>query len=87
MANDINQLVEIMAEMRSEQRETNVKLRNVKSEVSDMKKELGIFNREMMKINLISAENNRAVVKLANQMEQFLDLDPRVRRLEAAVFK
>jgi len=79
MAND-DRLVELMPEMFirqdkmvGEQVQTNQALVKMQAEIS--------------KLNLLSAENNRAILKLANQMEHFLDLEPRVKKLESAVFK
>lgn len=68
-----DRLVELMAEMLIKQDEMVSELRNVKGEIT--------------KLNLISSENSRAILKLANQMEQFLDLEPRVKKLESVVFK
>ena len=79
MAKD-DRLVELMAEMLIKQDEMVMELRNVKNEVSEVKEEI-------TKLNLVSAENSRAILKLANQMEHFLDLEPRVKKLESAVFK
>lgn len=88
---DENRLIEIMAEMLikhdemvANQIQTNKELVLLRNEFHS---EIGSVKNEMSKLNLLSAENNRAIMKLANQMEQFLDLHPRVEKLEKAVFK
>ena len=79
MPND-NRLVEIMPEML-------IKYDEMVALQIQTNKELVKMQSEMAKLNLLSAENNRAIIKLANQMEQFIELEPRVRKLESAVFK
>ena len=72
MADD-DRLVEFLAEMLIKQDKMVEELQNIKGDIG--------------KLNLLSAENNRAILKLANQLEQFINLEPRVRKLESAVFK
>jgi methyl-accepting chemotaxis protein len=62
-------------------------LGRVVDKLSRMENRRDKVESHISKLNLLSAENNRAILKLANQMEQFIDLDPRVRKLESAVFK
>ena len=88
---DENRLIEIVAEMPikldemvAQQIQTNKELVQLRGEFQT---EIGSVKNEMSKLNLLSAENNRAIMKLANQMEQFLNLHPRVEKLEKAVFK
>lgn len=98
---DNKDLTELMADlliaqdkMVDQQISTNVKLdrvadslEKVVDKLSGLDDRLGSVENHISKLNLLSAENNRAILKLANQMEQFIDLDPRVRKLESAVFK
>ena len=79
MAED-NRLVELMAEMLIKQDAMVDELRNVKTEVSKV-------NSEITKLNLLSSENTRAIVKLADKIDQFVELEGRVKKLESAVFK
>ena len=86
MAKD-DRLVEFKAEMLIKQDEMVAEFRNVKTEVSGDKKEAKNMNEEIIKLNYFSAENNRAILKLANQLKYFLDLGPSVKKLKSAVFK
>ena len=79
MAED-NRLVELMAEMLIKQDAMVDELRNVKTEVSKV-------NSEIRNLNLLSSENTRAIVKLADKIDQFVELEGRVKKLESAVFK
>jgi hypothetical protein len=72
MAND-DRLVEIMAEMLIKQDVIVEELKGVKSEI--------------VKLNLQSAENTRAILTLADKVEHIADLQNRVSKLEKAVFK
>lgn len=53
---------------------------NVEAEIKDMKKEVARLNGEVVKLNLISSENSRALIKLVDNAE-------RIDRLEKAVLK
>jgi chromosome segregation ATPase len=52
----------------------------LKSDVSDLKADVKDLKGEVIKLNLVSAENSRALMKLADNAE-------RIDRLERAVFK
>lgn len=39
------------------------------------------------KLNLQTAENTRAIIKLADKLEEFADHEKRISKLESAVFK
>ena len=77
---DINRLVEIMAE-------TLIKHDEMVNQQMETNKRLDKMQEEMSKLNLLSAENNRAILKLANSIETQANLEPRVSKLEKAVFK
>jgi len=86
MAED-NRLVEIMSEMLvkqdkmiDQQIETNKRLGHLEGEVVKL-------NDHVVKLNLQTAENTRAILKLADKVEKIADLDKRVKELEKAVFK
>lgn len=80
-------LVEIMAELLikfdefiDEQKITNTKLQSMDNRLE--KVESGI-----VKLNLVSNENNRAILKLADEVENIAKLHERVTNLEKAVYK
>jgi hypothetical protein len=73
-------IVELLAEsllkfdeMIDEQKITNKRLEKVESEI--------------IKLNLQTGENSRAIFKLADEVEKIADLHERVNRLEKAVYK
>lgn len=68
-----DRIVELLAEMVIKQDSVVEELRNVKSEI--------------MKLNLQTAENSRAIFKLADKVEQIADLESRVTKLEKVVYK
>lgn len=86
MAED-SRLVELMAEMLIKQDAMVDELKGVRSEVSSVKSEVTKVNSEIAKLNLLSAENTRAIMKLADKIDQLVQLEGRVKKLEAAVFK
>jgi hypothetical protein len=93
MAKD-DRLVEIMAEMLIKQDQMVVELKgvkaevsSVKSEVSSVKSEVSSVKGEIVKLNLQTAENTRAILTLAEKVEQIADLHSRVSKLEKEVFK
>lgn len=79
MAKD-DRLVELMAEMLIKQDQMISELRDIKGDIRNIKEDIN-------KLNIISAENTRAIIKLADKMEVFANLEPRVRKLESAVFR
>jgi len=73
-------IVELLAEsllkfdeMIDEQKITNKRLEKVESEI--------------IKLNLQTGENSRAIFKLADEVEKIADLHERVNRLEKTVYK
>ena len=59
----------------------------LKQEVSGVKQEVSGLKGEMVKMNLQSAENTRAIFKLAQSVDQIADLHNRVTKLERTVYK
>ena len=43
--------------------------------------------REVVKLNLLTSENTRAIIKLAGEVEKIADLHERVTKLEHTVYK
>jgi hypothetical protein len=94
-------IVELLAEtlikfdqMIDEQKQTNLRLEKVENISSSMEHSLiSMDNRleklekGMSKLNLQTAENSRAIFKLANEIENIAQLHERVTKLEKAVYK
>ncbi|MEK6781274.1 MAG: hypothetical protein AABY93_06190 [Bacteroidota bacterium] len=59
----------------------------VKSEVSGVKSEVSGVKSEIVKLNLQTAENTRAILKLADKVDTIADLENRVTKIERVVFK
>jgi uncharacterized coiled-coil protein SlyX len=45
------------------------------------------MERELTKLNMQTAENTKAIIKLADKFDQITELDKRVKELEKVVFK
>ena len=80
-------LVEIMADLVIKfdefiegQKETNRRLGTVEGEIGSVK-------NEIVKLNLQTSENTRAIIKLANKIETIADLENRVSKIEKVVVK
>ena len=94
-------IVELLSEMLIRQDSMVVEIKNVKREVTGVKQEViglkqevsGVkqevtgLKGEMVKLNLQSAENTRAIFKLAQSVDQIADLHNRVTKLERTVYK
>ena len=80
----------MVVEIKNVKREvTGVKqeVSGVKQEVIGLKQEVSGLKGEMVKMNLQSAENTRAIFKLAQSVDQIADLHNRVTKLERTVYK
>jgi hypothetical protein len=73
-------IVELLTEMLIKQDDMIDELRSVKAEVSSVK-------NEVIKLNLQTTENSRAILKLADKVEKTADLEARVTKLEKTVYK
>jgi hypothetical protein len=73
-------IVELLAETLLKQDLMIAELSGVKSEITGVKSEI-------IKLNLQSTENTRAIFKLANEIENIAHLHERVTKLEKAVYK
>jgi hypothetical protein len=49
--------------------------------------ELKLLKEEVVKLNLQSGENTRAILKIADRVEKIADLEARVSKLEKTVYK
>lgn len=82
-----NRIIELLAEslikfdqMILEQKSTNDRLNQTNERLSHVEESLN-------KLNLQTAENTRAIFKLADKVDQIAELDKRVKELEKVVFK
>ena len=76
----VDRLVDRMDHVEVEIRDLKSDVSDLKSDVSDLKSDVKDLKGEVVKLNLVSAENSRALIKLA-------DNAVRIDRLEKAVFK
>ena len=76
----VDHLTERVDRLANRMDQVEVELRDLKSDVSDLKSDVKDLKGEVVKLNLVSAENSRALMKLADNAE-------RIDRLEKAVFK
>ena len=76
----IPRLIELMAEMLHEQRQTNVKLEH-------MGKHLESVEKQQANTNLAIGELRVSVMRLADEIEKIVLLDQRVSKLEDVVFR
>jgi hypothetical protein len=76
----IPKLIELVAEMLHEQRQTNVKLEH-------MGKRLESVEKQQANTNLAIGELRVSVIRLADEIEKIVLLDQRVSKLEDVVFR
>lgn len=67
----------------------NVKndLGKVKENLSNVNSEVGKINSELVKLNLLSSEHTRAILKMSDRIEQMVDHEKRISKLESIVLK
>ncbi len=73
-------IIELLVEMVKGQDLTNQKLETLDNRV-------GKLEKQMSKNSAQIAENTRAILKLANQIELVIDHEKRIGKLERSVFK
>ncbi len=76
----VPKLSELMAEMLHEQGQTN-------GELSRMNKRLESLEKQQANTNLAIGELRVSVMRLADEIEKIVLLDPRVSKLEEVVFR
>jgi ABC-type uncharacterized transport system YnjBCD ATPase subunit len=77
---DVPKLIELMAEMLHEQRQTN-------GELSRMNKRLESLEKQQANTNLAIGELRVSVMRLADEIEKIVLLDQPVSKLEDVVFR
>lgn len=87
-------IVELLAEslikqdqMIDEQKQTNKTLYHLDERVSKVEEQMVYLNNQVVKLNLQTAENTRAILTLADRIEKIADLENRVRKLEGIILK
>jgi Na+/phosphate symporter len=75
-------IAELLAESLKRQDTMIGELREVKDELREVKDEMRGVKTEIMKLNLQTSENSRAIMKIANRIETIADLESRVSALE-----
>ena len=73
--------------MVEQQHETNVKLGNVEQKLGLVESRTEKVENQLIKLNLQTVENTRAIFKLADKVDGIADLDKRVSKIEKVVFK
>ncbi|MCX8490057.1 MAG: hypothetical protein ORN54_03215 [Cyclobacteriaceae bacterium] len=62
-------------------------LKGMITEQKETNNRLGKLESEVIKLNLQTTENTRAIIKLANEVENIAHLHERVTKLEKTVYK
>ena len=90
----IPRLIELMAEMLQEQRQTNEKLGSMNERIESMDNRMESMNKRLESVEKQQANTNLAigelrvsVMRLADEIEKIVLLDQRVSKLEDVVFK
>jgi cytochrome c556 len=80
-------IVELLAEMVKGQDKLIEEVSQVKTEVSQMKTEVSQMKTEIFKHGIQTAENSRAIFKLADEIRLVAEHEKRIAKLEVTVFK
>lgn len=67
--------------------ETNRKLGNLEVRADRHEKRMESIENQLIKLNLQTVENSRAIFKVAEKIDQIADLHNRITKLEKTVFK
>ena len=82
--NNDDRYLELLTEMVMKQDSSNDELKILNKQVKVIKEDISEMKEDIKKLNLISAENSRAILKLANLLET--EVLSRIAKLEAEVF-
>ena len=83
----VPKLIELMAEMLHEQRQTNMRLESVDNRMVSMNKRLESVEKQQANTNLAIGELRVSVMRLVDEIEKIVLLDQRVGKLEDVVFR
>ena len=82
-----DRLIGEVSSMKSEISKMNTEISEMKSEISEMNTEISQMNIEIRKQGLQTAENSRAILKLADEIRLVAEHEKRISKLELTVFK
>lgn len=82
-----DRIVELLAEMVKGQDKLIGEVSEMKTEVTEMKTEITQMKTEIFKQGLQTAENSRAILKLADEIRLVAEHEKRIAKLEITVFK
>lgn len=74
-------------QMLVEMKETNERLGQTNDRLYKVEIEMSKVQEELVKLNLQTNENTRAIIKLADRLEQVVDHEKRIAKLESIVIK
>ena len=80
-------IVELLTDMLIKQDSVVEVLHSMDKELCGVKFEVTQVKSEISKLNLQTAENTRAILKIADRVETIADLENRVSKLEKVVYK
>jgi hypothetical protein len=80
-------IIELLAEMDRGQDRLVGEVSEMKEEIKSVKGEIQQMNVEIMKQGLQTAENSRAILKLADEIRLVAEHEKRISKLELTVFK
>jgi Na+/phosphate symporter len=84
---DEEKIIELLAEMVRGQDRLVGEVSEMKNEIRNVKEEIQQMNAELQKQGLQTAENSRAILKLADEIRLVAEHEKRISKLELAVFK
>jgi archaellum component FlaC len=82
-----DQMIDGHKAMVVELKEVNRRLDGIEKRLDSMDQRLGKVESEVIKLNLQTMENTRAIFKLAEEVENIAHLHERVSKLEKVVYK
>ena len=74
-------------QMLEEMKKTNERLDQTNGRLYKVEIEMTKVQEELVKLNLHTNENTRAIIKLADRLEQVVDHEKRIAKLESIVIK
>ena len=80
-------VIELLSEMLIEMRGFRQEMKEVKEEMKEVKQDIRSLKDQQAKTNIALHELRLSVVQLADKFESILDLEHRLSKVEAVVFK
>ncbi len=82
-----DKIIELLAEMVHKQDEMVKNQSQMVKNQNSTNERLERLESQMIKLNVQTVENTRAIIKLADRIEDFAEHEKRIQNLEKAVFK